>query len=54
MLFHQVIKHYVIQAGHNKGPGATEDWNLLGKKYARFIFCSVYLQFDVYDIIDHC
>ncbi|KAG5037887.1 Peptidyl-prolyl cis-trans isomerase CYP21-4 [Glycine max] len=34
MLFHQVIKHYVIQAGHNKGPGATEDWNLLGKKYA--------------------
>ncbi|KAG5022799.1 hypothetical protein JHK85_019141 [Glycine max] len=30
MLFHQVIKHYVIQ-----GPGATEDWNLLGKKYAR-------------------
>ncbi|KAG5143009.1 hypothetical protein JHK82_018704 [Glycine max] len=29
MLFHQVIKHYVIQ-----GPGATEDWNLLGKKYA--------------------
>ncbi|KAG4394311.1 hypothetical protein GLYMA_20G005600v4 [Glycine max] len=35
MLFHQVIKHYIIQAGHNKGPGATEDWNLLGKKYAR-------------------
>ncbi|KAG4394308.1 hypothetical protein GLYMA_20G005600v4 [Glycine max] len=34
MLFHQVIKHYIIQAGHNKGPGATEDWNLLGKKYA--------------------
>ncbi|XP_029124774.1 peptidyl-prolyl cis-trans isomerase CYP21-4 [Cajanus cajan] len=34
MLFHQVIKHYVIQAGHNRGPGATEDWNLLGKKYA--------------------
>ncbi|TKY69123.1 Peptidyl-prolyl cis-trans isomerase CYP21-4 [Spatholobus suberectus] len=34
MLFHQVIKHYVIQAGYNKGPGATEDWNLLGKKYA--------------------
>ncbi|KAL2347915.1 hypothetical protein Fmac_001915 [Flemingia macrophylla] len=33
MFFHQVIKHYVIQAGH-KGPGATEDWNLLGKKYA--------------------
>ena len=22
MLFHKVIKHYVIQAGHNKGPGA--------------------------------
>ncbi|WVZ01573.1 hypothetical protein V8G54_027642 [Vigna mungo] len=35
MLFHQVIKHYVIQASHNKGFGATEDWNLLGKKYAR-------------------
>ncbi|KAJ1440353.1 Serine/threonine-protein kinase, active site [Sesbania bispinosa] len=33
MLFHQVIKHYVIQAGHEKGPGATEDWNLRGKKY---------------------
>ncbi|XP_061351021.1 peptidyl-prolyl cis-trans isomerase CYP21-4-like [Gastrolobium bilobum] len=33
MLFHQVIKHYVIQASHNQGPGATEDWNLRGKKY---------------------
>jgi len=50
MLFHQVIKHYVIQAGHNKGSGATEEWNLLGKKYARFLLF-VYLQFDVYDII---
>ncbi|KAK7310194.1 hypothetical protein RJT34_07535 [Clitoria ternatea] len=33
MLFHQVIKNYVIQAGHNNGPEATEDWNLRGKKY---------------------
>ncbi|KAL5070850.1 hypothetical protein RYX36_021737 [Vicia faba] len=33
MLFHQVIKHYVIQASHNKGTGSIEDWNLRGKKY---------------------
>ncbi|CAL5207843.1 unnamed protein product [Lathyrus oleraceus] len=33
MLFHQVIKHYVIQASHNKGTGSTDDWNMRGKKY---------------------
>lgn len=33
ILFHQVIKHYVIQASRNKGSGSTEDWNLRGKKY---------------------
>ncbi|KAL1343705.1 hypothetical protein HN51_030048 [Arachis hypogaea] len=32
MLFHRVIKHYVIQAGDNQGAGATEDWNLRGKQ----------------------
>ncbi|BAT79207.1 hypothetical protein VIGAN_02204600 [Vigna angularis var. angularis] len=35
MLFHQVIKRYVIQDGHNKGSRAIEDLNLIGKKYAR-------------------
>jgi len=34
MLFHLVIKHYVIQAGDNHGAGATEDWNLRGKQHA--------------------
>ncbi|XP_054809573.1 peptidyl-prolyl cis-trans isomerase CYP21-4 [Prosopis cineraria] len=33
MLFHHVIKHYVIQAGEDQGTGATEDWNLRGKHY---------------------
>ncbi|KAG4397743.1 hypothetical protein GLYMA_10G206100v4 [Glycine max] len=33
MLFHKVIKHYVIQAGDNQGQGATEDWNLRGKQH---------------------
>ncbi|MED6203719.1 hypothetical protein PIB30_001959 [Stylosanthes scabra] len=33
MLFHRVIKHYVIQAGDNQGAGATEDWNLRGKQH---------------------
>ncbi|KAJ7977678.1 Peptidyl-prolyl cis-trans isomerase [Quillaja saponaria] len=33
MLFHRVIKHYVIQAGDNQGSGATEDWTLRGKHY---------------------
>ncbi|KAI4313433.1 hypothetical protein L6164_026416 [Bauhinia variegata] len=33
MLFHRVIKHYVIQAGDNQGTDATEDWNLRGKHY---------------------
>ncbi|KAJ1406358.1 Cyclophilin-type peptidyl-prolyl cis-trans isomerase domain [Sesbania bispinosa] len=32
MLFHRVIKHYVIQAGDSQGTGATEDWNLKGKQ----------------------
>ncbi|OIW21305.1 hypothetical protein TanjilG_31634 [Lupinus angustifolius] len=33
MLFHRVIKHFVIQAGDNEGAGATEDWNLRGKHH---------------------
>ncbi|KAJ7973076.1 Peptidyl-prolyl cis-trans isomerase [Quillaja saponaria] len=33
MLFHCVIKHYVIQAGDNQWLGATEDWTLRGKHY---------------------
>ncbi|CAL0299725.1 unnamed protein product [Lupinus luteus] len=33
MLFHRVIKHFVIQAGDNEGAGATEDWNLRGKQH---------------------
>ncbi|KAK7268338.1 hypothetical protein RIF29_21036 [Crotalaria pallida] len=33
MLFHRVIKHFVIQAGENEGTGATEDWNLRGKQH---------------------
>ncbi|XP_027365962.1 peptidyl-prolyl cis-trans isomerase CYP21-4 [Abrus precatorius] len=33
MLFHRVIKHYVIQAGDNQGTTATEDWNLRGKHH---------------------
>ncbi|KAE9619327.1 hypothetical protein Lal_00047455 [Lupinus albus] len=33
MLFHRVIKHFVIQAGDNEGVGATEDWNLRGKQH---------------------
>ena len=49
MLFHRVIKHYVIQAGDNQGTGATEDWNLRGKQHTRFSnsfgFC--YLKFFI-------
>ncbi|CAL0316825.1 unnamed protein product [Lupinus luteus] len=33
MLFHRVIKHFVIQAGDNEGAGATEDWKLTGKQH---------------------
>ncbi|RZB44606.1 Peptidyl-prolyl cis-trans isomerase CYP21-4 isoform B [Glycine soja] len=42
MLFHKVIKHYVIQAGDNQGSGATEDWNLRGKQHTitRFSYSS--------------
>jgi len=42
MLFHKVIKHYVIQAGDNQGQGATEDWNLRGKQHTitRFSYSS--------------
>ncbi|KAG4919353.1 hypothetical protein JHK85_057634 [Glycine max] len=45
MLFHKVIKHYVIQAGDNQGSGATEDWNLRGKQHTitRFSYSSTFM-----------
>ncbi|CAK9152883.1 unnamed protein product [Ilex paraguariensis] len=35
MLFHHVIKHFVIQGGDSKTPGATEDWTSRGKHYSQ-------------------
>ncbi|GMI74025.1 Cyclophylin 21-4 [Hibiscus trionum] len=35
MLFHHVIKHYVIQAGDSDKLGAAEDWTLKGKHYSQ-------------------
>ncbi|GLT43118.1 hypothetical protein SLA2020_170890 [Shorea laevis] len=35
MLFHRVIKHYVIQAGDINSLEATEEWTLKGKHYAQ-------------------
>ncbi|GLT42651.1 hypothetical protein SLA2020_166410 [Shorea laevis] len=35
MLFHRVIKHYVIQAGDINSLGATDDWTLERKHYSQ-------------------
>lgn len=35
MLFHRVIKHYVIQAGDINSLGAPEEWTMKGKHYSQ-------------------
>lgn len=35
MLFHRVIKHFVIQAGDINSLGAPEEWTMKGKQYSQ-------------------